>query len=100
MMESVAVMALSVLSSPGAEPSVAQPVCCSAAQRRRLLSDVLAMKLRLGYEILSESEFSAVVCTPSPRRWLWTRTGRQNTHLTIAIDEAGITRLVKSYPGE
>lgn len=98
-MESVAVMALSVLSSPSAEPAVAQPVCCSDAQRRRLLSDVLAMKRRLGYEVLSETEFSAVVCTPSPRRWLWTRTGRQNTHLNIAIDEGGITRLVKSYPG-
>src|SRR3954467_721316 len=99
MMESVAVMALSVLSSPTAEPSVAQPASCSTEQRQRLLSDVLAMKVRLGYEILSETEFSAVVCTPSPRRWLWTRTGRQNTHLNIAIDEAGKTRLVKSYPG-
>jgi hypothetical protein len=96
MMESVAVMAVSVLPSPPAESST--PVACSAAQRRRLLSDVLATKLRLGYEVLSETEFSAVVRTPSPRRWLWTRSGRANPHLNIAIDEAGRTRLVKSYP--
>jgi hypothetical protein len=56
------------------------------------------MKLRLGYEVLSETEFGAVVCTPSPRRWFWTRTGRENQHLNITIDETGRTRFVKSHP--
>jgi hypothetical protein len=97
-MESVAVMAVSVLSSPPSEASASQPASCSTAERRRVLSDVLAMKRRLGYEVLSETEFSVVVCTPSPRRWLGTRSGRENQHLNIAIDETGRTRLVKSYP--
>jgi hypothetical protein len=89
-------MAVSVLSPSPAEAS-AEPVTYSTAQRRRVLADVLAMKLRLGYEILSETEFGAVVCTPSPRRWLWTRSGRENQHLGITIDEAGRTRVVKRY---
>jgi hypothetical protein len=96
MIESVAVMAVSALSPSPTEISVG-PVAHSPAQRRRVLSDVLAMKLRLGYEVLSETEFGAVVCTPSPRRWLWTRSGHANQQLNITIDETGRTRLVKSY---
>ncbi len=97
-MESVALMALSHVSAAPAE-APRGTVDCSSEQRRELLSDVLAMKLRLGYEVVSETEFGAVVCTPSPRRWLRTRTGRENQQLSIAIDETGTTRLVKSYRG-
>jgi hypothetical protein len=96
MMESVAVMAGSVLSSPPTEAS-ARPVTSSAAERQRTLAEVLAMKVRLGYELVSETEFGAVVCTPSPRRWLGTRAGRKNQHLNITVDETGRTHLVKSH---
>jgi len=94
-MESVAIMAVSVLSSPPPEAS-GPPVTDSSARRRHVLADVLAKKLRLGYELVSETEFGAVVCTPSPRRWLRTRTGRKNPHLNITVDETGTTHLVKS----
>jgi len=96
-MESVALMALSLASAAPAE-APRGPIACSDVQRKSLLADIVAMKLRLGYEVISETEFSAVVRTPSPRRWLWTRTGRENRHLNIAIDETGRTRLVKTYP--
>jgi hypothetical protein len=95
-MESVAVMAGSVLSSPPTEAS-ARPVTSSTAERRRVLAEVLAMKLRLGYEVVSETEFGVVVSTPSPRRWLWTRAGRENQHLNITVDDTGRTHLVKSH---
>ena len=89
-------MAGSVLSSPPTETS-ARPVTSSTAERRRVLAEVLAMKLRLGYELVSETEFGAVVCTPSPRRWLWARAGRENPHLNITVDDTGRTHFVKSY---
>jgi hypothetical protein len=96
-MESVALMAVSLVPAAPAE-ALRGPAACSPAERRSLLSDVLSMKLRLGYEVVSETEFAAVVRTPSPRRWLGTRTGRANQHLSIAIDDTGRTRLVKSHP--
>ena len=93
-MESVAVMAVSVLSPPSTD-ATPETLTGSVEHRHQVLSDALAMKLRLGYEVESETEFGAVVFTPSPRRWLWTRTGPENPRLTIAIDEDGKLNMSK-----
>jgi hypothetical protein len=39
---------------------VREPVTGSAADRRQVLAEVVAMKLRLGYELVSEDEFAAL----------------------------------------
>jgi hypothetical protein len=79
------------LSPVTAEAIAPQPV--SPLERKRTLEKVLAKQLRLGYEIESQAEFGAVVFTPSPRRWLWTRKGRENQRITVAIDEVGGTSI-------
>ena len=63
-----------------------------------LLADVLAMKLRLGYEIESETDFAAVVFSPSPRRWLGMRKGQDNQRFAIQIDEDGATNIERTTP--
>jgi hypothetical protein len=79
-MEGVSIMAVSPLSSS------ADPPGDTIDQRRQALVEAIAMKRRLGYEVESETEFGAVVFTPSPRRWLGMRDGRENQRLTIAIN--------------
>ena len=93
-MESVAVMAVSLLPAPSTDASP-QPEGDSSERRRSTLARIVAAKLQLGYELVSKTEFGAVVCTPSPRRWLWTRKGRENRPLNIAIDASGRTHLSK-----
>lgn len=93
-MESVAVMAVSPYLPPSTDAST-QSNGESPKRRRAMLASVLETKLRLGYELVSETEFGAVVCSPSPRRWLWMRKGRENPHLTIAIDASGRAHLSK-----
>ena len=61
-----------------------------------LLADVLAMKLRLGYEIESETYFAAVIFSPSPRRWLGMRKGPVNQRFAIQIDEDGATNIERN----
>ena len=56
-------MAISAPSQLPTEASV-EPELGSDEQRMHLLADVLAMKLRLGYEIESETDFAAVVFSP------------------------------------
>ena len=94
-MESVAVMAVS--SPLPSSTDTAPPSECDPPKRRKaMLASILAAKLRLGYELVSETEFGAVVCTPSPRRWLWMRKGRKNQHLNIAIDASERAHLSKT----
>jgi hypothetical protein len=88
-------MAISALSRPDAEAS-AEPDLGSDEQRMHLLADTLAMKLRLGYEIESETEFGAVIFSPSPRRWLGIRKGRDNQRFTIEIDQDGATNIERN----
>jgi hypothetical protein len=83
-------MAISALTHPPAEAPV-QLERGSDEQRKHLLAYVLATKHRMGYEIESESEFGAVIFTPSPRRWLRTRKGRENERITVSIGENGST---------
>lgn len=87
-------MAVSVLSPPSTD-ATPEALICSGDRRRQILSDVVAMKLRLGYEVESQTEFDAVVFTPSPRRWLWLLPGPENPRLTIAIDEHGELNMSK-----
>jgi len=61
-----------------------------------VLADILEMKLRLGYEIESETEFAAVIFSPSPRRWLGMRKGQDNQRFTIQINEAGATNIERN----
>ena len=94
-MESVAVMAVS--SPLPSSTDVAPPSEGDSPKRRKaLLASILATKLRLGYELESETEFGAVVCTPSPRRWLWMRKGRKNQLVNIAVDASGRAHLSKT----
>jgi hypothetical protein len=88
-------MATSALSQPPAEASV-EPELGSDEQRMHVLADTLAMKLRLGYEIESETEFGAVIFSPSPRRWLGIRKGQDNQRFTIQVDEAGTTNIERN----
>jgi hypothetical protein len=85
------------VSPPSLSPTeaVGEPVADSAADRRQVLTEIVATKLRLGYELVSEDEFAAVVRSRSPRRWLWMRKGRANPCLSIAIDELGRVNLSK-----
>jgi hypothetical protein len=88
-------MAISALPHAPAEAS-AEPELGSDEQRMHVLADTLAMKLRLGYEIESETEFGAVIFSPSPRRWLGVRKGLDNQRFTIQIDEGGATNIERN----
>ena len=88
-------MAIPALSHPPAEAPV-QPERGSDEQRKHLLAHVLATKHQMGYEVESQTEFGAVIFTPSPRRWLRTRTGIDNERITINIGEDGTTRFDRS----
>ena len=88
-------MAISAPSHLPAEASV-EPELGSDAQRMHVLASTLELKLRLGYEIESETEFSAVIFSPSPRRWLGVRKGLDNQRFTIQIDEAGATNIERN----
>ena len=68
----------------------------SDEQRIHVLADILAMKHRLGYEIESETEFGAVIFSPSPRRWLGIRKGVDNQRFTIQINEEGATNIERN----
>jgi hypothetical protein len=61
-----------------------------------VLADTLEMKLRLGYEIESETEFGAVIFSPSPRRWLGIRKGQDNQRFTIEINDDGGTNIERN----
>ena len=87
-------MGVMVVSPPSPLPVKAvAPEAVSPLERKNILEKVLAKRLRLGYEVESQTEFGGVVFTPSPRRWLGTRSGRENERLTIEIDEAGGTSI-------
>ena len=88
-------MAISALSQPPAEASL-EPELGSHEQRTDLLAELLAMKLRLGYEVESETDFAAVIFSPSPRRWLRMRKGLDNQRFTIRIDEDGATNIERT----
>ena len=88
-------MGMSALSHPSSEAS-AEPALGSDEQRIHVLADTLAMKLRLGYEVESETEFGAVIFSPSPRRWLGIRKGQDNQRFTIQIDEGGATNIERN----
>jgi hypothetical protein len=88
-------MATSALSHMPAEASNA-PELGSDEQRTDVLADILAMKHRLGYEIESQTEFGAVIFTPSPRRWLGIRKGTDNQRFTIQIKEDGATNIERN----
>ena len=88
-------MAITALSQLPTEAST-EPELGSDEQRMHLLADVLEMKLRLGYEIESETDFAAVIFTPSPRRWLGMRKGLDNQRFAIQIDEDGATNIERN----
>ena len=88
-------MAISALSHPDPEAS-AEPELGSDEQRMHVLADTLEMKLRLGYEIESETEFGAVIFSPSPRRWLGIRKGLDNQRFTIEINDDGGTNIERN----
>ena len=87
----MATPALSHLPEASAEPELG-----SDEQRIHVLADILAMKHRLGYEIESETEFGAVIFSPSPRRWLGIRKGVDNQRFTIQINEEGATNIERN----
>jgi hypothetical protein len=89
-------MATSALSHPPTEAS-AEPELGSDEQRVHDLADLLATKLRLGYEIESETAFGAVIFSPSPRRWLGMRKGQDNQRFTIQINESGETNIERNH---
>ena len=88
-------MAISAPSHLPAGASV-EPELGSDDQRMHVLADTLALKLRLGYEIESETEFGADIFSPSPRRWLGIRKGQDNQRFTIRIDEDGATNIERN----
>lgn len=88
-------MGISALSHPSSEAS-AEPELGSDEQRIHVLADTLAMKLKLGYEVESETEFGAVIFSPSPRRWLGIRKGQDNQRFTIQIDQDGATNIERN----
>ena len=90
-------MAISALSQLDAEAS-AEPELGSDEQRMHVLADTLAMKLRLGYEIESETEFGAVIFSPSPRRWLGIRKGQDNQRFAIQIHRDRATNIERNKP--
>ena len=73
-------------SSPTRDTS-ADPELSGAEQRTHALGEALLAKDRMGYEIESQTDFEAVIFTPSPRRWLWTRTGHANDRLVMTVDD-------------
>jgi hypothetical protein len=60
----------------------------SFEQRKLAFADALVVKSRLGYEVESQSDFEAVIFSPSPRRWLGTRAGKKNQRLVMTMDGA------------
>ena len=89
-------MAISALSRLPADVSV-EPELGSDEQRIHVLADIIELKLRLGYEIESETEFGAVIFSPSPRRWLGIRKGVDNQRFTIEINGDGETRIERKH---
>ncbi len=88
-------MAISALPHPTADASL-ELERGSDAQRKQLLAHVLATKHEMGYEVESQTEFGAVIFTPSPRRWLRMRNGQDNERITITIREDGTTNIDRS----
>lgn len=71
---------------------VPEPRSVDLEQRQHAFGEALIAKAELGYEIESQTDFEAIVFTPSPRRWLWTRAGRANDRLIVTInDECHVT---------
>ena len=68
----------------------------SDEQPIHVLADTLATKLRLGYEVESETEFGAVIFSTSPRRWLGIRRGQDDQRYTIQIDQDGATNIERT----
>jgi hypothetical protein len=56
-------------------------------ERKRALAEALVAKGELGYEIESQTDFEAVIFTPSPRRWLGTRAGQVNDRLIVTMND-------------
>jgi len=80
-------MATTEHSSSPRRDAPADPGLGGAEQRKRALDEALLVKDRMGYEIESQTDFEAVIFTPSPRRWLWTRTGHANDRLVMTVDD-------------
>jgi hypothetical protein len=59
----------------------------SLKQRKLAFADALVVKDRLGDEVESQSDFEAVIFTPSPRRWLGTRAGKENHRLIMTMND-------------
>jgi hypothetical protein len=75
--------------SPSRAPAVpVEDEAVSSEQRKLAFADALGLKSRLGYEIESQSDFEAVIFSPSPRRWLGTRAGKENQRLIMTMDDA------------
>jgi hypothetical protein len=74
------------LSSPTRGVSL-EPAPVGNEERKRALADALVAKGELGYEIESQTDFEAVIFTPSPRRWLRTRAGRVNDRLIVTMND-------------
>lgn len=66
-------------------PAEDEPV--SLEQRKLAFADALLVKGRLGYEVESQSDFEAVIFTPSPRRWMGTRAGKENDRLIMTMND-------------
>ena len=56
-------------------------------ERQRALALALVAKTELGYEVESKADFEAVIFSPSPRRWLRTRPGRENDRLVVSVND-------------
>jgi hypothetical protein len=65
----------------------AGPALVGVEQKQHAFGEALLAKAELGYEVESQTDFEAVVFTPSPRRWLRTRAGRDNDRLIVTIDD-------------
>jgi len=89
-------MAISAPSQLPTEASV-EPELGSDEQRMHLLADVLAMKLRLGYEIESETDFAAVVFSPSRAGGWGCARGQDNQRFAIQIDQDGATNVERNH---
>jgi hypothetical protein len=59
----------------------------SLEDRKLAFADALVVKDRLGYEVESQGDFEAVIFTPSPRRWLGTRAGKENQRLIMTMND-------------
>jgi hypothetical protein len=86
------------MAPPSASPSPGSrgtPRLASVQQRMETLAALLKVKLGVGYEVESETDFGAVIFTPSPRRWLGLRKGLDNQRVAIMIDETGRTHITR-----